>query len=89
MNDVAKIADGLLFGDMLAATFERHFTPNMFAYRTMTETEDAIMWVHEGIICENKAKMKIAVLSWDIKGLFDDLPHAVVLKSVLNTGASV
>ena len=79
-NAVAKIVDGLLFGDMLAASLQRNLTLNLFAYRTSMEAEDAILRIREEIISESQNRKNIAVISWDIKGAFEDLPHAVVLK---------
>lgn len=85
-NAVTKIVDGFLFGDMLVGTLKRHLTSNSFPYRPMIGADDAV-W--EGIIHENQTIMKIAVISWNIKGTFDDLPYAVVLNSISSTGSSV
>lgn len=81
--------DGILFGNMLAASFERNLTPNLLAYRTMIGTEDTVMRVREGIIRESQERKKVAIISWNNKGAFEDLPHAVVLKSISSSGASI
>ena len=79
----------MLFGDMLAASLERVLTPNLFSYRISMGTEDAILRIREGIIREGHEGKEIAIISWDIKGTFEDLPHGSVLKLISNSGASV
>lgn len=86
-NAIAKIVDGMLLVDMLTTSLERHLTPNLFAYRTSRGLEDIILRIRERIICESQEGKKIAVISWDIKGAFEELPHAFVLKSISNSGA--
>ena len=51
-NALAKIVDGILFGNQLNASIERNLTPNMFAYRSSLGTEDAVIRIRETIIAK-------------------------------------
>ena len=87
-NALAKIVDSILFGDQLNSSLERHLTPNMFAYRTMLGTDDAIIRIREKIIGEVQNGNKVMVVTWDIMKAFEQLPHQVMLESIARTGAS-
>ena len=88
-NSLAKIVDGILFGNQLNATIERNLSANIFAYRTSLSTEDAVIRIRETIIAEVQKGNKVAVVAWDIKKAFEELPHNLVLDSIARTGASV
>ena len=88
-NTLAKIVDGILFGNQLNATIERNLSANIFAYRTSLSTEDAVIRIRETIIAEIQKGNKVAVVAWDIKKAFEELPHNLVLDSIARTGASV
>ena len=87
-NALAKIVDSILFGDQLSMSLERHLTPNMFAYRPMIGTDDAILRIREKIISEIQNGNKVLVVAWDIMKAFEQLPHQVMLESLARTGAS-
>ena len=54
--------DDCLFGDLLAAIIERILRINMFAYRHLIVTEEALARIRESIIRESLAGKKIKVL---------------------------
>ena len=78
-NALAKIVDGILFGNQLNATIERNLSSNIFAYRSSLSTEDAVIRIRETIIAEIQKVNKVAVVAWDIKKAFEELPHNLVL----------
>ena len=87
-NALAKIVDGILFGNQLNASIEGSLNPNIFAYRSSLGTEDAVIRIRETIIAEIEKGNKVVVVAWDIKKAFEELPHKVVLESISRTGAS-
>ena len=70
-NALAKIVDGILFGNILNTSIERNLTPNIFAYRSSMGTGDAILRIREKIISESLKGNKIVVVAWDIKRAFE------------------
>lgn len=88
-NTLAKMVDGVLFGNQLNTTIEHNLSSNIFAYRSSYGTEDVVIIIREIIIAEIQKGNKVAVVAWDIKKAFEELPHKLVLDSISRTGASV
>ena len=84
---LAKLIDSILFGDQLTGHLENHLTPNIFAYRSGIGTEEAVMRIRETIVQEVGKKHKVALISWDVKRAFEDLPHGMILAALKNMGA--
>ena len=85
---LAKVVDAMLFGQQLSFHINLHLPDNTFAYRPSRNTEDAVMHLREKILELWEDKKKIACISWDVKSAFTEIPHQLLLDSLLDIGAS-
>ena len=63
-------------------------TSNIYGYRTSLGTQDAVMNVREKIIESIALEKKVALISWDIRGAFNEIPHSLIVAALKNSGAS-
>ena len=75
---IAKVVDAVLFGSQLSLEVEKHMTSNIYGYRTSLGTRDAVMNVRQKIIESIALEKKVALISCDIRGAFNEIPHSLI-----------